>query len=81
MMNSKNLLLTLAAILVVGLAIMAYVTYNMPRVESDVQTATLMKQSKSDDTDSIEKDLDNTELDDMDQELTDIDKELNSSGD
>lgn len=81
MMNSKNLLLTLAAILVVGLAIMAYVTYNMPQVESDVQTATLMKQSKSDDTDSIEKDLDDTELDDMDQELDDIDKELNSSGD
>ncbi len=81
MKKSNNFLIFLAAFLVIALGVMAYVTYNTPQVESDIKTVTLMKQSGSDDVESIEKDLNDTDFEGMDNEIRDIDKELESPSD
>ena len=76
--NSKNFLLILAAIAVVGLATMAYVVYQQDLVLKDLDkaTLTLSKQSTSTETESIESDLESTDFENLDQELSEIDKEL-----
>ena len=76
--NSKNFLLILAAIVVVGLATMAYVVYQQDLVLKDLDkaTLTLSKQSTSTETESIESDLETTDFENLDQELSEIDKEL-----
>lgn len=81
-MNNKNLLMGLAAFLVIALAVMAYITYGMKpatQATNDEQTNALMDQSTSDDAESIEQDLNDTELDSIDAGLNDIETQLNSS--
>lgn len=76
--SSKNFLLILAAIALVGLGTMAYVVYrqDLSVTSRDKTTLTLSQQSTSTETESIEKDLEDTDLGSLDQELSEIEQEL-----
>ncbi len=76
--NAKNMLMVLAAILVVALGVIGYVYYSQGVAlgTMDKVTTTLQTQSNSDETDSIEKDLNDTEIDSLDNDLDSIEKEI-----
>ena len=81
--SKRNIILTLAAALVILTAYAAVKTYRKPAeltpVTYEEQMAKLDTQSESDSTESIEADLGNTDLENLDSELQDIEMELNSS--
>lgn len=77
---SRNFMMILAAALVVGMGIMAYLTYfnfgEEPKI-ADEQAEKLEVQSDSSEVEDIENDLKETEFSDIDKELVDIEAELN----
>ena len=77
-MKTNNVIMWIAGFLVVALGVMAYMTYGNS-TPVDVQTATLSKQSSSNELDSIESDVEATEFDNLDKELIDIENELNAA--
>lgn len=84
--SNKNIIILLAALLVVAFAFMALVLLPKKRVSvPKKQTRTgyeqeidqIETQSTSDTVESIEADLGETDLSDLDRELQDIENELN----
>ena len=80
--SKKNMIMTLAAILVFGFGIMAYslsTSSNRKNTSAfDNEIAKIKIQSDSDEINDIEKDLDNTNFSDSDKELREIEAELNN---
>lgn len=77
-MISKNLIIAIFALAVIGLTGMWLVIYQQNKVLEGLDQKTLMltKQSTSDEPEEIEEDLEDTELESLDQELADIEREL-----
>lgn len=80
LINTKNLLIALAAILVVALGYMAIVTTKRSKStdQYSMEIEKIEEQSNSDSLESIDKDLQDTDLDTIDKELQDIENELNN---
>lgn len=80
--SPKNILITLAALLVVAMGYMAIKTYKKPFLQKPMtyeqQVEKIESQSDSDSIESIEKDLNETDLEASDKELMDIETELNA---
>lgn len=82
LVNKKNTLLVLAAILVVALGYMALqlsarLKYKAPAVPAyEQQMRQIETQSDSDEVDAIEADLESTQTDSLDVELQNIEAEL-----
>jgi hypothetical protein len=79
---NSNSILPIAAVVVVFMAIMAYVTYykNLPvKTSYKKDIIQIQTQSNSNDINSIEKDLMDTNLGSLDSELDEIEKELETA--
>lgn len=79
---NKNSILPIAAIVVILMVIMAYVTYykKLPvKTSYEKEISQIKTQSKSNDINSIEEDLMDTSLGDLDSELDEIEKELETA--
>lgn len=79
--STKNIIISLATILVVAMGYMAIRTQKQPSQKAmsyEQQIRQIESQSSSDSVDSIEKDLQETDLDTPDQELMYIEAELNA---
>ena len=82
LVSKKNFIITLAAILVIAMGMMAIVmTIQQLKTAPSAYDASIEKmetQSTSDNLNDIEKDLNETDFSDLDKELDDIEKELES---
>jgi len=80
--SKKNFILTLSAILVVGLAIMAIsLTQNKKKSDTEAfksEINEIKNQSDSTEVNDIEKDINNTDFSDIDNDLQNIETELNN---
>jgi hypothetical protein len=85
LVSKKDFMFTLAAILVVALGFMAFSTAKKSLTQikapdtTESRTEELLKQSNSDEVQSIQTDLDNTDFSGVDSELQNIEKELNKT--
>jgi CBS-domain-containing membrane protein len=82
LINKKNELMVLAAIVTILLFVMGYTLYNRTNKSNqpvDFMTKQLTTQSETDDINSIEADLNNTDLDNIDKEIQGIESELNQA--
>ena len=80
MKTNKNLLIILAAAVILISAWVYYMSQiNMAVSDSEREFRAVTQQSSSDETDAIEEDLEDTDFEDIDSELLDIETELNST--
>jgi len=82
--SEKKTLILLAAIALIGMAIIALsprmkTSVPQPKVEVDLQTQKLETQSESTEIQDIERDINQTDLNNLDMELQDIQREIDET--
>lgn len=78
-MPSKNLLIALAASVILLVSGSYYLSQRNQATVSQDQFRAVTKQSSSDETEEIEKDLDETKFEGTDDDLLKLETELNST--
>lgn len=80
LVNRKNELMVLAAVVMVMMGTMAYILFlRMPeKTETTNDYSEITTTSESTETTDIARDVDNTDFSTLDTELTQIEQELNS---